>query len=130
MPKEFPLDSEGFNPFGELIGLRFSGCGEGVSQCVLEVSERLLNPHNVLHGGVLYSMADTGMGAALYSMLKEDELCTTVDVKIMYLKPVTSGTVRCETKVLKRARSVAILESDISSDGELVAKATGTFYIY
>jgi len=61
MPKKVPLESEGFNPFGELIGLNFVKCETGYSQCVLEENEKLLNPHRVLHGGVIYSMADTGI---------------------------------------------------------------------
>jgi acyl-coenzyme A thioesterase PaaI-like protein len=67
--KKFQMKSDGFHPFGELIGLNFSRCEGGFSRGVLEVDEKLFNPHNVLHGGVVYTMADTGMGAAVYSCL-------------------------------------------------------------
>ena len=130
MPKKVPLESEGFNPFGELIGLDFVKCERGYSQCVLEVNERLLNPHKVLHGGVIYSMADTGMGGALYSYLDDDELCATIEIKIVYFKAVTSGTLTCDTKIVHRSKRIAALESEIAKDGHLVAKATGTFSIF
>ena len=130
MPKEFPLQSSGFHPFGELIGLVFEEVACGTSRCGLEVREKLLNPHGVLHGGAMYSMADTGMGGALYSELEEDELCTTVEIKITYFKPVTGGTLTCDTKVVSRTRRIAALESEILCDGDLVAKASGTFYIF
>lgn len=130
MPKKFPLRSEGFNPFGELIGLNFSRCKKGYSQCVLEVNERLLNPHKVLHGGVIYSMADTGMGGALYSCLDEDELCATIEIKIVYFTAVTSGILTCETKLIHKGRKIAVLESEIKGDGRLIAKAIGTFSIF
>jgi acyl-CoA thioesterase len=130
VPKEFPRQSKGFNPFGELIGLTFDEYGDGGSRCSLEVTAELLNPHGVVHGGVIYSMADTGMGAALYSAIDEDELCTTVEIKISYLRPVRSGTLVCDTRVLNRTRKVAVMESEIKSGDELVAKASGTFYIY
>ena len=128
--KKFPLESKGFNPFGELLGLHFTKCEEGSSQCVLEVSEKLLNPHKVLHGGVIYSMADTGMGGALYSYLDEDELCATVEIKIVYFTAVTSGTLTCDTKVIHRSKKIATLESEIKKDGDAVAKAIGTFSIF
>ena len=129
MPKKVPLKSEGFNPFGELIGLNFVKCETGYSQCVLEVSEKLLNPHRVLHGGVIYSMADTGMGGALYSYLDDDELCATIEIKIVYFTAVTSGILTCDTKLIHRSKKIATLESEIKNDESLIAKAIGTFYI-
>lgn len=134
MKENFSEQSSGFNPFGELIGLVFTGYGDGKSRCEVQVREELFNPHGVLHGGVLYSMADTGMGGALYSLLGAGELCATVEIKIAYLAAVSSGTLVCETRVVERRARLAILESEIVNrlpDGErLVAKALGTFYIY
>jgi len=129
MPKKFPLESAEFNPFGALIGLNFSECSKGYSRCSLEVAEKLLNPHKVLHGGVVYSLADTGMGAALYTDLDDDELCATVEIKIAYFAAVTSGTLTCETKVIHRSKRIAALESEIRNDGRLTAKAMGTFSV-
>src|SRR4030042_1110793 len=130
MPKEFPLESTGFNPFGDLIGLSFSQCEGGFSRCALRVTDRLLNPPRVLHGGVIYSLADTGMGGALYTDLDEDESCATVQIDIFYLAAVTSGTLTCETKLVHRGRSVAVLESEIANDGRLEAKALGTYSVF
>jgi len=128
--RPFPEDGKGFNPFGDLIGLRFTELGEGRSRCELETREDLLNPHGVLHGGAVYAMADTGMGGALYTLLGEDELCATVEVKIAYFRAVEEGRLACETRVIDRRRHIAVLESEVWSGGELVAKALGTFYIY
>ena len=130
MAKVFPLDAKGFNPFGELIGIKFTKCEAGFSRCILDMDNKLNNPHGVLHGGAIYSMADTGMGAALYGYLKEDELCTTVEIKIMYFTPVTQGTITCDTKLVHKTRRIATLESDIYWKEKLLAKAVGTFYIY
>ncbi len=127
---KFSLKSKDFNPFGQLIGLSFSGRERGWSRCVLEVTEKLLNPHGVLHGGVIYSMADTGMGAALYTDLDRNEACTTVEIKIAYFKPVTSGTLTCDSEVIHRGNRIVTLESEVKSDEQLIAKATGTFYIF
>lgn len=130
MPKEFPNASGGFHPFGELIGLEFTSYGDGRSRCELQVKEELFNPHGVLHGGVAYAMADTGMGGALYSILEEKELCTTVEIKIAYFAAVKAGRLVCDTRVIERRSRIAILESEVTSGDELVAKALGTFYIY
>ena len=128
--QELPEAAEGFHPFGDLIGLAFTSYGDGRSSCELEVRRELFNPHGVLHGGVLYSMADTGMGGALYSILEENELCTTVEIKIAYFAAVESGRMTCDTRVIERRSRIAILESEIINEDRLVAKALGTFYIY
>lgn len=127
MPKEVPQSSEDFNPFGELIGLRFSKLHNGYSQCSLNVNETLHNPHGVLHGGAIYSLADTGMGGAVYSCLDENELCASVEVKIVYFRFVTSGTLSCESRVIHTSRRLVFVESEVSNDGSLIAKAMGTF---
>lgn len=130
MPKEFPHTPRGFHPFGELIGLEFTAIGEGRSSCELEARKELFNPHGVMHGGAVYAMADTGMGGALYTMLEENELCTTVEIKIAYFTAVKTGKLVCETRVIERRSRIAILESEVTAGDELVAKALGTFYIY
>ncbi len=130
MGKELPADMSGFNPFGDLIGLQFVKCEGGQSRCTLEVDQRLLNPHGVVHGGALYSMADTGMGGAMYTVMEKEELCATIEIKIVYFKAVRSGTLVCDTRIISRGRRVAALESEITSDGRLVAKASGTFSVF
>lgn len=130
MPKKFPLTPKGFHPFGELIGLVFTKLGKGYSQCIIEVNEKLLNPHKVVHGGVMYSMADTGMGGALYTLLEKDELCATIEVKISYLKAVRGGIITCDTKVIHKGKRISVMESEIMNDNILVAKANGSYSIF
>jgi acyl-CoA thioesterase len=130
MSENAPQTHEGHNPFGELLGLNFTSMEDGHSQCSLEIREDLFNPYGVLHGGVIYSLADTGMGGALYSRLKEGELCSTVEIKIVYLRPVVSGTLSCDSTVIRRGRRLAFIESEILRGDRLIAKATGTFSIF
>lgn len=130
MKKSTGKSSNVHNPFGELLGLRFVKVDKGFSRCRLKITGQLLNPNGVTHGGVIYSMADTGMGAAVYSLLDENELCATVEIKISYFAPVMSGLLWCGTAVINKGKRLAALESEIKQDGKLVAKASGTFAIY
>ncbi len=130
MPQSAPQTDEGHNPFGELLGLEFTSIEEGHSRCTLNIGESHFNPYGVVHGGVIYSLADTGMGGAVYSRLKADELCSTVEIKIVYFRPVTSGTLACDSEVIRRGRRLAFTESEIRRGDRLIAKATGTFTIF
>ena len=130
MSEPSPLKSKGFHPYGDLIGFEFTELKKGYSQCVLKIDKDHFNPHKTVHGGVMYSMADTGMGGALYPLLEKDELCATVELKITYFKPVKEGKLICNTKVIHRGKSFGVLESEILNGEILVSKAYGTFSIF
>ncbi len=118
------------HPFAELIGLSVDARSAGSSQCSLEVVAQLLNPHGVLHGAVLYALADTGMGGALVPALEEGQICATIEIKFNYYKAVREGRVRCDTSVLNRGKTVANLESRLYTGDSLVASANGTYAIF
>jgi acyl-CoA thioesterase len=116
------------------IGFETTDRREGYVRSELRVEPRHLNPYGTLHGGVLYAMADTGMGAALAATLGKGETSATIGIDIVYIAAVTSGEVRCETRVLHRGGRTATLESELHNTSErgdrLVAKALGTFALF
>ena len=118
------------HPFADLIGLVFESVHQGRSLCRIEVENKLLNPHGVVHGSVLSALADTGMGGALYPLLGEEESCATIEIKISYFKSVQEGTLECNTRLIHKGKTVASLESEIFSNNDLVAKASGTYSIF
>jgi len=126
--KETPVK----NPFAELVGftLRLGRRGSGSCTAVLDVRPELLNPNGVVHGGALFSMADTVMGAALYTTLEPGENCATIEIKIHFLQPAVKGKIRCKTRLVHRGRRIAVLESHISVGRLQVAQALGTFAIF
>jgi acyl-CoA thioesterase len=120
------------NPYAELVGftLRLGRRGSGSCSAALDVRPELLNPNGVVHGGALFSMADTVMGAALHTTLAPGEYCATVEIKIHFLQPVSKGKIRCSTRVVQRGRRLAVLESHLSVGRLQVAQALGTFAIF
>jgi acyl-CoA thioesterase len=118
------------HPFAELLGLSVAHKEPGASRCVLPENPRLRNPHGVVHGAAMYALADTGMGAALYTLLAEGEYCATIEIKITYFKAVREGELECLTRLLHRGKRVAALESEILHRGALIAKASGSFAIF
>ena len=110
--------------------MTFTKVEEGYSLCFLEVDKKLLNPAGIVHGGALYTLADSGMGVALYSFVGEDELFVTIETSIFYFKAVSSGTLICESKIVHKGKRIAVMEAEIRNEGQLVAKAMGTFSIH
>ena len=118
------------HPFAEQIGLVVEEQRSGFSRCTLMVGDTHLNPHGVVHGAVIYALADTGMGAALYPTLAEGEICATIELKINYFRPVASGVINGTTEIVNRGRTIANLESRVYSGETLVAQANGNYSIF
>ena len=97
---------------------------------MLEIEDNHRNPHGVVHGAVIYALADTGMGGALTSTLREGQICSTIEIKINYLRPGIKGKLRCQTGIVSQGKRTAVLESDVFDGQErLLARAMGTFMI-
>lgn len=116
--------------FAELIALKVDEQRAGFSQLSLEVTNDHLNPHHVVHGAVIYALADTGMGAALYPTLTEGQICATIEIKINYFKPVVKGRLVCVTELLNRGKTVANLDAKVFLEDKLVASANGNYAIF
>ena len=118
------------HPFAELIDLKVEQRSAGSSLLSLQAGPDHLNPHQVVHGAILYAMADTGMGAALYPTLAPGEICATIEIKINYFKPVREGRLVCETEIVNRGKTVANLQARVLLGDTLVALANGNYAIF
>jgi len=123
-----PMPADQF-PFAGHLGLHIVERGEGKSTLSVELQEYHKNSLGGIHGSVLFALADTGMGAALYTLLDPEETCVTIEVKINYFKSVREGTITCRSAVVHKGRSVANIEASLFSEDVLVAKANGSFSI-
>ena len=68
-----------------------------------------------LHGGALCDIADAAMGMAWASTLGEGETFTTLELKINFLKPVWSGTLRAVGRVVKAGHTVGLSSATCST---------------
>lgn len=78
-------------PFNKLIGMRvLRAHSDGVTiECPMR--DQLRNVAGVMHGGVAASVADAAVGMALAMHFGGRRACTTTDLKINYLRPITEG---------------------------------------
>lgn len=97
-------------------------------RCVIRfpIRDFLFNPQGSLHGGVLATVMDISMGHLLHHSYGVGG--ATIEMKVQYMRPLTSGTASCTGQFIKRGRSIAFLESRIEDGaGRLVAAATSTW---
>jgi uncharacterized protein (TIGR00369 family) len=118
-------------PLADLLGIVTETRSNGYSRMRCPVDPALFNPNGVLHGGVIYTLIDYGMGGATMSALGEGEYCTSIEVKVSYLASVREGTLTAETQVLKEGRTIAFVESKVTDDkGRLVATGNASMFIF
>lgn len=117
-------------PFARLMGLRIDSRGEGKSTLSLRILPKHMNPNGVVHGGVTYALADTGMGSALETTLEPGQICATIDIGMHYHKPIMGGQLVCHTELLSRGKRVAHLRSLLYVDDKVVGSASGNFAIF
>lgn len=117
-------------PFAQHVGLQRGRYGGGSSTWSLEVAPHHINSTGVVHGGAVFSLADTAMGAALFSTLDETQICATIEIKINFFKPVMGGVLQCHAVTIHRGKTVANMEANVWLGELLVAKANGSFAIF
>lgn len=115
-------------PIGRTLGMKVVEMGPDRAVFEMEsIASIHANPMGTLHGGVLCDIADGAMAMAWASELTTGETFTTLELKINFLKPVWETKLRAEGRVIKRGKTVGVLECDIrDAKGELVAHATST----
>jgi uncharacterized protein (TIGR00369 family) len=110
-------------PIATLLGLTATHLALGSSTIELEASGRHANPMGTLHGGVICDLADLAMGTAFASTLEDDESFTTLDLTAKYFKPVWNARLRATAQVVKRTRTLGLIECEVIDEGgSLVAK--------
>jgi acyl-CoA thioesterase len=115
-------------PFVDHVGICIEEQRGGISRCTLSIEDLHFNSASIVHGGVLFTLADTAMGAALYPTLGPGEGCATIEIKINFFKPVVAGAVVCTAEIVSKG-VVASLEACVCVDEVLVAK-TATFAVF
>ncbi len=117
-------------PLLQDLEMTFEQVGEGVCRCSLPIRSRLLNPHGGLHGGIAFSLADTGMGFAVFSLIEANERASTLDMSIRYLKPASGKRITAHCRVARRGATIAVTQAEIFNDAnEVVALAEAAFFI-
>jgi acyl-CoA thioesterase len=116
--------------FIEGLGVRRGPFGGGRSQLEITVGPEHLSPTRTVHGGVLYSLADTTMGSAIWTLLADGETCATISCSIDYLRAIRDGVIVCEAEVVSKGRRTALARAVIrDAEGEAVAQASAAFYV-
>lgn len=106
------------------------GHPDGCARCWLDLDERHLNRHNVLHGGIATTMMDNASGATGSLSVDASGLAPflTISLNTQFIAPGMPGRVTAVGKITGGGRSLKYISSELHhEDGTLIAASTGVF---
>ncbi len=113
------------NPFLDHIGVLLEERSPGYARYRIPVVEEVRGGvAGSLHGGAVCTLVDIAAIGAVASMLQPDErMAGTAEISVSFLRPATGHTVYAEARLLKKGRTLAVCDVDVTNDaGKLVAK--------
>lgn len=113
--------------FVKTTGIVCTEVREGHAEGYIEITAAHLNPIGTVHGGVLFTLADTIGGLAAIS---RGNNCTTVSSDIVYLSPtMNSKKVIAISEEIKHGKRMSTIDTTIIDDnGTKIAKVMGVYY--
>jgi len=117
-------------PYFRLESMTVLDLGPGTSRVEIEVQKKHLQPFGMIHGGVYSGLIDAAGFWAAYTQVAEDQVLTTVEMKLNYLAPANSGRLIGLGRCLKLGKTLGLAEARIENeDGQFLAHGLVTMMV-
>ncbi|MCK9263444.1 MAG: PaaI family thioesterase [Desulfomonilia bacterium] len=114
------------DPFARFLGIRVERVEEGFASCSVTIGGDLCNFLGMVHGGLIFSLADVAFGAASN---RDHYPSYALDVSGSFLKTARVGDViRAEARLVHSTRRIGLYRMDVYRQSELVATFNGTVF--
>ena len=112
--------------FGRLAGLRQLA----ENQVEMSLGIQNVNTYGVAQGGSIYTLADVTIGFMILNQLVEGQKVFTLEMKVNFITKGVGTRLIATPSILRWGKTTVVAECTIEDDnGNLVAKALGTFYV-
>lgn len=112
--------------FLKFIGVELYDIQPGSTRAKLTVENIHKQQFGIVHGGVIATLADITCGFAAYTLAPKDVDIVTGEIKISYISKGLGTNIEAFGKVIKPGKKLHFCESEVYSDGRLIAKASST----
>lgn len=126
-PAQITAGMMGKDNFSRWLGLHIDETGPGYCRLHYRIIEEMLNGFGIVHGGVLFSAADSAFAFAGNS---HGTIALALDTSISFARPARSGDLLVvEAREVHLGNKTGIYEVRTTTEaGELVALFKGTAY--
>jgi uncharacterized protein (TIGR00369 family) len=119
-------------PCNRLFGLELISSSDGHAEVTMPVSGSYAQEVNVVHGGIITTLADTTAVYALYPHLPAGKTMTSIELKVNFLRPAvpTGDPLQARARVIKRGENIGVCQVDVSQGEKEVATGIFTYLIF
>jgi uncharacterized protein (TIGR00369 family) len=101
--------------------------GDGIATVVMNAAPDMHHAVGAVHGAFYFKLLDDAAYFAANSVV-EDVFVLTASLHVELLRPVVTGTLRAEGRVVKAGRTLIFAESNLfDADDNHLARGSGTF---
>jgi len=119
------------NPFWSLLGMELVAVKKGWAKVRLPYNEKLANAIGLMHGGAIFSPAESAVEMALVGLIGRNENVSTLEMKINYLKPAKCGQLVAEAKIIHQGSQTAVGDVEVRDEHDaLIAIGLATYAIF
>ena len=123
--------AENFAPWVLATGVRTEATQSDSATLRIPFSDQLCRVGGIMCGQALLTGADTAMVLALAAASGGFKPCTTVDLTINYMRPITRADAVLEAKVMRLGKTLAFCTCEVreANSDKPAAFSTGTYAI-
>jgi acyl-CoA thioesterase len=108
-------------------GIELTECRPGYAKAQVKIEERHLNGAGVVHGGLLFTLADYCFAAAVNSY---GNVTLSINASISYFAKSTEGIITAEAKEISRSNKLCSCDINVfDAKQQLLANFKGMAYI-
>ncbi len=112
----------------QMIGMRLVDLRPDEATVAIDMRDDLRQANGVLHGGVTATLVDTAMAFAVRTRVDIDDVTTTIDLTVHYVRPHVSGTLACTAKVVRAGKRIFTVSAEAhNEEGKLIATGLSSY---
>lgn len=113
-------------PVQEALGARLESVDKGQAVFAMDASQEHHNMIDVVHGGIITSLAELAASVAILTAIDDDQAFTFVSQTTNYEEPVIDGRVEAHAEVIRRGSRISFIEVIVDQEGGESARAEFT----
>lgn len=118
------------SPYPRHLRMQLVSISVDHAKVTLKTEQCHLQPFGIVHGGVLATLIDTATFWSVFLRLPEDAGLVNIDLKLNYLRSISTGLMTAEGSCIRAGRSINYAEARVKDNkGNMLAHGTSTLMV-